>query len=436
MKQNLTTWSLGFLVFVGLSLVNVVIFNGLKENNSLTSRNAGERAINDFIVLLRQYDSPEETIKVYENRTGTRILGIGGYSSQGELLFVLGTPPDSLSSLMIPEEDEDPRVYIPNRENRSLVVIQHRPPRPERRFTPEPPQAKTLTDKGSPTISPAEEKFRHMFSYDLYYWEIHQPHFWNRRLLYRILFPASEAAIAGLILYMVSLTRKNSEFRRRIEEQKNLVIIGTAASTLAHEIKNPLSIIRLQTGIIERTAGKDVSRELAIINEETTRLAMLAHYVNDYLRDPVGNPERLSPTDILKVHSCRVFGREIHVSESSPDILIRFDPARFQSVAGNLLLNALESGSDPDKVSVIIDRKGSRVSIEIADRGKGIPTEDMERIFDPFFTTKGSGTGVGLAVVKRFVEAVEGRLFLRNRAGGGITVVIELPEFIIENTDC
>ena len=145
----------------------------------------------------------------------------------------------------IPGAEGAPRQYVHSRENRSLIIIQRPPPRPDRRRT-----------------SPVHEENPDVPRGYLY-WEISQPAYWNRDILLNVSFAAAEAA-AALIIYLIAflIGEKQSSTRRRIEEQKNLVVIGTAASTLAHEIKNPLSIIRLQTELITRIAGKVVDREL------------------------------------------------------------------------------------------------------------------------------------------------------------------------------
>jgi signal transduction histidine kinase len=110
-------------------------------------------------------------------------------------------------------------------------------------------------------------------------------------------------------------------------------------------------------------------------------------------------------------------------------ILIYFDKERFRSVLENLFLNALESGSKSDDIRAEIKENDGRVRIEVLDRGKGVENETLPRMFDPFFTTKSRGTGVGLSVIKRFVEAAGGTVFMFNREGGGAAAGFELPRY-------
>jgi two-component system sensor histidine kinase HydH len=109
--------------------------------------------------------------------------------------------------------------------------------------------------------------------------------------------------------------------------------------------------------------------------------------------------------------------------------MVFLDPDRLRSVFENLLRNALESGGSEEVVGASIARNGGRLHITIYDRGKGISTEDLKRVFDPFFTRKSVGTGIGLCISKRFVQAARGTITLENREGGGALVRITLPEY-------
>lgn len=202
-------------------------------------------------------------------------------------------------------------------------------------------------------------------------------------------------------------------------EQEELGRLGEAARTLAHEIRNPLSAIRLHAGILRKTASPDGSREAALIDEEVARLTLLSDRIGTFLRDPRGSPQ---PVGIL------AFVQELLLRFSSPVILdagpdaehasILFDPERLRSVIENLITNAIESGSREDpRVTIAACR--TRVEVAVLDRGAGIATNDAEHVFDPFFTRKVKGTGVGLAIARRFAEAADAVLDLQPRPGGG-----------------
>jgi two-component system sensor histidine kinase HydH len=98
-------------------------------------------------------------------------------------------------------------------------------------------------------------------------------------------------------------------------------------------------------------------------------------------------------------------------------------------VLENLIRNALESGGPEDAVGAAIIRNSGGLCITVFDRGKGIPPANLSRVFDPFFTSKSTGTGIGLSIVKRFVEAVYGSVVLEQREGGGTVAKVFLPEY-------
>jgi two-component system sensor histidine kinase HydH len=264
---------------------------------------------------------------------------------------------------------------------------------------------------------------------DVVYLEIRQGDYWRRRRLSSFLFPASELAVAALVLFVRGLVLRNAAYRKLIEEQRNLVILGTAASTLAHEIKNPLLAIRLQTSILSRICPESARRELAIIDEEVERLSSLSHRVNDYLRDPAGNPAVIDPREILREVGSRLCGRDILTGASAGDssLRVRIDPERFRSLIENLVRNALESGGPEIEVAAETSIDDGELRIDVLDRGSGIADAARERAFDPFFTTKSRGTGIGLAICERFADAACGRISLSGRQGGGTRASLFLP---------
>jgi len=232
--------------------------------------------------------------------------------------------------------------------------------------------------------------------------------------------------LAALVLFVRGLIMRNGEYRRRIEEQENLVVLGTAASTLAHEIKNPLLSIRIQTHILEKTCPEQARREIGIINDEVERLSALSQRVGDYLRDPAGKPSSIDPSDIAHEVGMRMCGRDILQPAPAPPAVF-IDPERLRSIMENLLRNALESGGPEEGVAIELGREEGGARIDILDRGRGIEPETADRIFDPFFTTKSRGTGIGLAVCKRFVTAAGGSIALGPRPGGGCRARVILP---------
>jgi two-component system sensor histidine kinase HydH len=310
------------------------------------------------------------------------------------------------------------RTYIDNAKNSSVVLLL----KPLGDAPPPPHDGDTHAPRGSTFMSGTLSKA------SLIYLEVRQPQYWGWIRLQAVLFPVTEAVLAALVFFVRFLVIRNSDYRRRIEQQKNLVTIGTAASTLAHEIKNPLLAIRLQTGILSRVFPDGAKREIEIIDSEVERLSQLSNRVSDFLRDPAGIPAR---TDVLAVAAevnRRMRGKPLGGARADSGPTVMIDPERLRSILENLLRNALESGGKEDDVAIEVARADDAVSIEVLDRGKGLPQGERERIFDPFFTTKSRGTGIGLAICRRFVAAANGSISIEDREGGGVRARVVLPE--------
>jgi two-component system sensor histidine kinase HydH len=295
--------------------------------------------------------------------------------------------------------------------------------------------------------------------------EIADANYYRTRLASMYALPFAALVFLCLAFYVRALYLKNREYRARIEVQKNLVVLGTAASTLAHEIKNPLLSIRLQTGILRKMHESDPPEELAIIDEEINRLSSLIFKVNDYLRDAAGKTGPLDVCALVAETSLRLCGVNIielfenfsfrtttikkqqntqYFAGGTGPVLVDMDEDRARSVLENIITNALESGSPVNEIKAVITRGGlpdfshsrprGSVRVNIVDRGCGLGGVDTAAIFDPFYTSKSRGTGIGLAVCKRFVEAAGGTLSIDGREGGGVSVCITLKEYA--DTDC
>jgi two-component system, NtrC family, sensor histidine kinase HydH len=216
--------------------------------------------------------------------------------------------------------------------------------------------------------------------------------------------------------------------RRRAEERETLALLGDSARTLAHEIRNPLSAIRIQTGLLRKRLPGASARELDVIDEEAERLNVLSRRVGEFVKNPRGSPEPLQVGEFL----CDLAERLPHPVRLSPDVpalTVSFDRELLRSVIENLVRNAWESygesAGDRD-IEVRASRQGSRALIVVRDHGRGIPADLEEKVFDPFFTDKVHGSGVGLPLARRFVEGAGGTLALVPAAGGGTEARVSL----------
>ncbi len=234
-------------------------------------------------------------------------------------------------------------------------------------------------------------------------------------------------AIVVLCFIVLRIFRQNTLYRETLRRQENLVRLGEAARTLTHEIKNPLSAIRLEIAILKRALPENLKEDVRILDQETERLRKLTDKVSDYLRNPLGKPH---PVDIIEEIRTLIplFPKDVRYDLSAGSIIVLFDPERLRSVLENLVKNAVEAceGRDIDvDVEAMRDEKGG-CYVFVRDRGKGLGESDEKRIFDPFYTTKIHGSGIGLSISQQFVRAAGGTLRLYPRDGGGAIAEVYL----------
>jgi two-component system sensor histidine kinase HydH len=432
-RARLASLGLALLAFSVLTAFAVVIFRGIAERDQLESRNDAERTMNLLLASLRDHDDFGSAIEGVE-ALGKKVVGIGAYSDEGLRLYSWGETPATFTWAM-PKGNapgEMTRSYIDNPKNDSVIL----PLRPFRVAPPLPPMmrredlgmARRLHEGRSRDRRPSMGfLFTTMRNAEVVYLEIREPAYWAGRRFAAVLFPLVELALAGIVAFVLGLVLRNAEYRRRIEEQRNLVVLGTAASTLAHEIKNPLLSIRLQTRILEKTYPDGAQREIGIINDEVERLSALSHRVGDYLRDPAGNPRPIDIAEMALEVGMRLCGRNVLRVPAPPPPSVSMDPERLRSVLENLVRNALEAGGPEEGVSIEASVVDAKACIDVLDRGAGLDTEAVGKVFDPFFTTKSRGTGIGLSVCKRFVEAAGGSISLTPRPEGGCRARMLLP---------
>jgi two-component system sensor histidine kinase HydH len=250
-------------------------------------------------------------------------------------------------------------------------------------------------------------------------------------LLFRMAAVFAPLFVAGVAALFLRLAASNRRYRRAAEERETLARLGEIAHTLAHEIRNPLSAMRIQTGLIRRRMPGGTARELDIIEEEIGRLTLLTRRIGDFLRNPRGNPERIDLGAFLRDMLPR-FPWPVGTDGDLPDPVVLFDGDLLRSVIENLVRNAHESYGEESvpgsrEVMVALAREGQRVILRVFDRGRGIPAGKAAAAFAPFVTDKVGGSGIGLSISRRFVEAAGGTLALFPREAGGTEARVVLP---------
>ncbi len=229
---------------------------------------------------------------------------------------------------------------------------------------------------------------------------------------------------------VTKLEKEKIESRRR-----RLEALGRMAAELAHEVRNPLGSIRLFAEmLLEDLKGQPDRQEIVQhILEATSGLGSTVNNLLSFASPSECTPR---PFDLAGVAreacallspSCRL--RDIRLIGPSMDENIRIlaDPEGFRQVTLNLLGNAIAATEAGGQVRINAWHEKGWTVLEVADTGKGIAAEDMNRVFDPFFSRTEGGSGLGLSIVDGIVERHDGKVGLESEQGVGTTVTVRVP---------
>ncbi|MDI9570867.1 MAG: PAS domain-containing protein [Pseudomonadota bacterium] len=239
----------------------------------------------------------------------------------------------------------------------------------------------------------------------------------------------------------VMVRREITEFKeleKKYYESQKLAAIGQLSAGIAHEVRNPLSSIKMSLQILEKRlqpTGNDLKR-FRIAQREVEHLEEL---VNDVLIYAKPEAPKRAPTDIrramenaLEMVEKAVTDKHIAVSITAAEGLPHpnIDGAMMEQAFQNIFRNAVEAMEEGGQLRVSVQDNGDAtrtVSIEIADNGCGMDEEALSHLFNPFFTQKRYGTGLGMTQVKKIIDLHKGNIDVESRKGEGTKIVITLP---------
>jgi len=240
--------------------------------------------------------------------------------------------------------------------------------------------------------------------------------------------------------------RQELELRARVAEcearRARLSAFSELAAQIAHEVRNPLSSIVLNTELLEEELGacaaangREMRTLVSSIKAEAVRLHTLTDEYLTFARLPRAEPVP-APINALVEETVRFTRAEIaregidlrlHLARGLPDALI--DQRGIRQVVLNLLRNAIEATPSGGRIDIVTGAAEAGVRVEVCDTGRGIPPEARDAVFDPFFSTKSKGTGLGLAVARRIVTDHGGTLQVA-ASERGARLVFTLPRAV------
>ena len=212
-------------------------------------------------------------------------------------------------------------------------------------------------------------------------------------------------------------------------EAERLRAFREVARRVAHEMKNPLTPVRLAVRQLQQTATAEQREALDVLTAESARLEHLAREFATLGRLPEGPSADVDLGELLgellRTSVPETVRSALTVAADTPAILGHYDPLR--RAFGNLIRNATEAMGGAGALEVHIAREGEKVMVALADHGPGIPPEKRDRVFEPYYTEKSEGTGLGLAIVKQAVDLHRGAITVRETPGGGATFEVRFP---------
>jgi two-component system sensor histidine kinase HydH len=246
-----------------------------------------------------------------------------------------------------------------------------------------------------------------------------------------LLFATTFAALGWLAGRLAETLAALRASQRRAVENEKLASLGRAAAGVAHEVRNPLAVIRSSAALLlERSQAGDREEVKAatFIVEEVDRLDGFVRRLLDFSRPLVVARRRTDIGELLeRVRTLAGGAIEVETAAGERDV----DPDLLAQALLSIALNAREAAGAAGRVRLAAGERGALLRIEVADDGAGVDARDAERIFEPFVTTRPTGTGLGLPMARRAIEAHGGSLRLEGDglgpAGRGARFVLEIP---------
>jgi signal transduction histidine kinase len=255
-------------------------------------------------------------------------------------------------------------------------------------------------------------------------------------------FNDDEKLIARALADLGAIAAENARLYARVfdseeslRKSERLTTLGTLAAEIAHEIRNPLMVIRLLFDSLDLVdADEAKSKDLSVIREKLDHLEQIAGRILDFGKSREAFRKTFSLQEIiqdaallvrLKLEQCQV---NLDVSKFEDDLMVYVDKGQIQQALLNLMLNALVAMPQGGQLSILVRLSDDgKAQVLVKDTGSGIPHDLQEKIFDSFLTGTSEGTGLGLSISKRILRAHDGDLELVESGVNGTIFKISLP---------
>ena len=233
-----------------------------------------------------------------------------------------------------------------------------------------------------------------------------------------------------------SLLKSQKELNIHIEkkshafEMKNLEVVGEMSSKMAHDIRNPLSILKIQVDLLKIRQKNDedslMSTSLSRMENAILHITDQVDDVMSFIKSPKLDFKLFNLKNILDDLSNEfTIPDDVKLSISNKSCRVKWDETKIRVILSNILQNAIQSVDPKGTIKLGISESTLSIIMTIIDSGPGMPEENLEKIFEPLFTTKKMGTGLGLASCKQIIEMHGGSISVKNKP---TTFTIKIPK--------
>jgi len=222
------------------------------------------------------------------------------------------------------------------------------------------------------------------------------------------------------------------EKTQEILKSERLSAIGELSGRLAHDLRNPLSVMKMSVDMLNQTSADSkisdpiVAKRINLIEKSIDRIS---HQVDDVLGYVRNSPLKLTNVSVRKLVENSIqkinVPNDVEFVISSNDIQIDCDTDKLDAVFINLIVNSIQAMPEGGTIEIKINEQDNMTILEFVDSGEVIPDDDLEKVFEPLFTTKQKGTGLGLASCKNIVEQHHGEISVKNNP---TTFTVKLPK--------
>jgi len=222
------------------------------------------------------------------------------------------------------------------------------------------------------------------------------------------------------------------EKTQEVLKSERLSAIGELSGRLAHDLRNPLSVMKMSVDLLKQDSSDSkisdpiITKRISLIEKSIERIS---HQVDDVLGYVRHSPLKLSKVlvdEIIKNSIDKInVPDDIEIIVSKNKIKMNCDANKMDAVFINILVNSIQAMHKGGKIEILIKEKDNVVVLEFVDSGEGIADKDLDKVFEPLFTTKQKGTGLGLASCKNIIEQHQGEISVKNNP---TTFIIKLPK--------